>query len=219
MSNPNLGQKTYRMIKEQIIDLTLKPGDKISETEISKRFDISRTPAREALVRLAEEKLVESIPYKGTFISKLSFKNITDALFIRQTLECKIIRELISKITEINLDVCYQNLDKQKKAMEEKNLKDFFTLDEQFHRLFYTLSGHERVYDAVQDIFVHYNRVRYLTIHLPKHENIYQEHLNILVALKEGDENKALSCLHIHLNNTPFEKEKLLNDFHNFFID
>ena len=70
----NIKEFIYRTLKYNIMTLFLKPGEKISESELQNFFNTSKSPIREALVKLKEEKLIEAIPQKGTFISKINLK-------------------------------------------------------------------------------------------------------------------------------------------------
>jgi len=192
---------------------------KLSEQEIARQFNISRTPAREALVKLADIGLVESIPYKGTFISKISFKKLDEILFIRQTLEIQILKELNNHITKEELKKCHINLQAQRQSINNNDIKLFFQLDEEFHQLLYTIAGFGGVFKMIQTISVHYNRIRYLTIYSPKHEIMYQEHLDILSAIENKNIDQAIIALQSHLNKIQFEKEQLLKEYNNFFIE
>lgn len=80
----NSKQFTYRILKENIMNLSLAPGEAISEIEISQALDVSRTPVREAIVKLKEEKLVNVFPQRGSFVSKMSLKLIEEAAFLRE---------------------------------------------------------------------------------------------------------------------------------------
>ena len=74
---------SYRVIKEAIMSLRLKPGQSLSEAEIAEALQISRTPIREVMAKLREEHLVEVIPQVGTYISKIKPTLIEEAIFVR----------------------------------------------------------------------------------------------------------------------------------------
>ena len=91
----NIKEFIYRTLKYNIMTLFLKPGEKISESELQNFFNTSKSPIREALVKLKEEKLIEAIPQKGTFISKINLKLVENTLFIRKILEKEVLRLVI----------------------------------------------------------------------------------------------------------------------------
>lgn len=85
--NESVREYAYRTLRENILKLKLKPGDKISEKEISDTLSISRTPVREAFIRLSQEQLLEVLPQRGTYISKINTSQIAEFRFLRVTLE------------------------------------------------------------------------------------------------------------------------------------
>ena len=83
---------SYRVIKEGIMSLELRPGQEISEIELAESLQISRTPIREVMAKLREENLVRVIPQVGTYVSKIKLKLIEEAAFMRFTLEKEILK-------------------------------------------------------------------------------------------------------------------------------
>ena len=92
MLNPtNFQSQAYESIKELILTAKLIPGQKISEKELEQRLTIGRTPIREAIIRLRREALIHVVPQSGTYISKISIKQIEEARFVRETLEKEVL--------------------------------------------------------------------------------------------------------------------------------
>src|SRR3954447_16604414 len=83
---------SYRVIKEAIMSLELKPGQAISEIELADMLNISRTPIREVMAKLKEEYLVEVLPQVGTYVSKIKSQLIEEAAFMRFTLEKEVLK-------------------------------------------------------------------------------------------------------------------------------
>ena len=77
----------YRVLKDNILKLKLEPGEKISEVKIKNIFKVSRSPIREAIVRLTDESLIDVFPQKGTYVSLLDQKIIENSLFMRSAIE------------------------------------------------------------------------------------------------------------------------------------
>src|SRR3954452_5033883 len=82
----------YVKLREAIVTAELEPGRQLSENELAARMGVSRTPIREALVRLRDERLVEIAPQLGTFVARISDRQLADAQFAREALECAAIR-------------------------------------------------------------------------------------------------------------------------------
>ncbi len=83
----------YQTIRNQIITLELEPGDIISETDMSKKFNISRTPIREVFQRLEYDGLVNIIKNKGTEITPVNFKKILNFTYMREKIEVGLLEE------------------------------------------------------------------------------------------------------------------------------
>ena len=88
----NNKQFTYRVLKENIMNLSLKPGEEISEIEIGEALNVSRTPVREAIVKLKEEKLINVFPQKGSLVSRMNLKLIEEAAFLREICDKEILK-------------------------------------------------------------------------------------------------------------------------------
>ena len=77
----------YQVLKKEILDLDLKPGQVIKENEICERFSVSRTPVRDALRMLQEQGFVVTVPYRGIFVTLLSLSNIKQMIYMRVAVE------------------------------------------------------------------------------------------------------------------------------------
>jgi DNA-binding FadR family transcriptional regulator len=85
-------RQVYRALRDAIIATDLEPGQRISENELAERLAVSRTPVREALIRLRDERFVQIVPQLGTFVTRISAAAVQDAQFIRESLECAAVR-------------------------------------------------------------------------------------------------------------------------------
>src|SRR4051794_12191289 len=86
------GRAVYASVREAIVSTELQPGQQISENELAAQLGVSRTPVREALARLRDDRLVEIVPQLGTFVSRISVAGVDDAQFLREALECSAVR-------------------------------------------------------------------------------------------------------------------------------
>src|SRR3954453_15833156 len=80
-----------RDLRRSIVELQLLPGARLSEQDIATRVGVSRQPVREALIRLANSRLIEIRPYRGTVVARISAKEMTEALFVRQSVEIAVV--------------------------------------------------------------------------------------------------------------------------------
>ena len=93
----SIGAQLHRILRAAIIRGELVPGQAISEIEMSKKFSISRQPVREAFIKLGEERLIEVLPQRGTYIRKISVKEVQEARHLREIIEVSIVREVTAK--------------------------------------------------------------------------------------------------------------------------
>ena len=96
---PRKSDQIYEFLRRGIVRLEMAPGSAISEKDICARFDVSRTPVREALQRLAEEDLVEIFPHSGTWVSRISFALAEEGFVLRRALEVESVRRASATIT------------------------------------------------------------------------------------------------------------------------
>ena len=115
----NNKQFTYRILKENIMKLSLKPGEEISEVEISEALNVSRTPVREAIVKLKEEKLINVFPQKGSLVSRMNLNLIEEAAFLREICDKEILKLVCEEKDKENLlKELKKNLEYQRIAVE-----------------------------------------------------------------------------------------------------
>jgi len=124
----------YSALKSAILSRELFPGQAVSENEIGQSFNSSRTPVREALSRLRDDGLIVTLPSRGTYVSRLSEKNIRSAQFIREALEVAAVCRLcqIGLTAEAEQEIEHA-LNGQRAAMRNGDRKAFRVHDDQFH--------------------------------------------------------------------------------------
>ena len=92
----NRGEQVFETLKREILDLKLEPGRMVSENEICERFGVSRTPVRDALRLLQEQGFVETVPYRGTYVTLLSLDNIKQMIYMRVAVETMVLRDFLN---------------------------------------------------------------------------------------------------------------------------
>lgn len=200
----NNKQYIYRILKENIMNLTLIPGETVSEIEISEALNVSRTPVREAMVRLSEEKLINVFPQKGSVVSKINLNLVEEAVFLRKLCEEQLFRMACEdKNSEELIKALEKNVEYQKIAVEfEDNLHEFFRLDNQFHALIFEYYNKINVWKSIKRLCTHYDRLRLLDAleKMNLHEILHQ-HMEFVEILKKGDCKKIDALIGAHLCN------------------
>ncbi|MDO3410945.1 GntR family transcriptional regulator [Saccharibacillus sp. CPCC 101409] len=151
----------YRVIRENIMNLTLEPGRAISEVDLANALQVSRTPVREVMARLKEEHLVEVVPQVGTYISKIDAGLIEEAVFMRFTLEKEVLLLACDTFPPDELLELRHNVERQENLQNRRGAAaDFHELDNAFHRMLFRGCGKEHVWDSITRLSTHYNRMR-----------------------------------------------------------
>ena len=198
---PRETAKNYalRVLKENIVELILPPGSQISENELSAALSISRTPIREALAELEAIRLVEIVPQKKTSISLIDYALVEEASFLRFTMENAVIAGVCSQRTDEDLLRFEQNVEMQRLCIRSGALEDVMKLDNAFHRAFFEITHKTEIYQLMQSLQVHFDRVRNLSLTTITDPAIIEEHAAILASIKKRDAETAGAQLREHL--------------------
>lgn len=208
----------YEILRENIISLKIEPGKNISEKEISELLEVSRTPVREAFVKLAQEELLEVYPQKGTIIALIDLQHVEEARFIREHLERAAVRVACENFSEEHLIRLEENLVEQKRCIEENDFTKLFKLDEEFHKTIAYGSGKERIWTLIQQMNAHLNRIRMLSLAANYDwDLILSQHERIYAAIKAKDADAADNVMEEHLKKLLFEQDKLHKDYQQYF--
>lgn len=215
----NTTSKTiYYKLREEIINLYLEPGTSISEKELSEKYSVSRTPVREALVRLAQEGLVNIYPQKGTVVSLIDLYAVEDGRFLREHLERAVVREACKEFSPEKILLLEMNLKLQKMYIENHDNKKLFEADEEFHKIIFEGSNKKRIWDSINDGSTEFQRIRMLRLEVnPNWDNIYLQHEEIFNAIKNRDSEKAEDVMKEHLNMVTFDKNEVKKIYPNYF--
>jgi DNA-binding GntR family transcriptional regulator len=194
--------QAYAALRAAIITAELAPGRQLSENELAARLGVSRTPIREALVRLRDERLVEIVPQLGTFVTRISPTAVADAQFIREALECACVRRAAELATEDDVATLEDNLRAQEHARDTDDFDAFYVLDDTFHQGLCDLSGHHAAWPVSQRARGHLNRVRRLSMPVPSYlAEMIEQHRRVVSAVADHDCDGAEALLRDHLRN------------------
>ena len=200
MKPRSTAQNVYELLRGDIVLGVLKPLDPIRESEIADRLGVSRTPVREALLRLANLGLVDIYPQSGTRVAPIRLEKVRAAQLIREAVEGEVVRRACRSATDQHLDEIGHLIEDQAIAARRNDLRRLFELDEEFHRAIFRAAGVPAVADELEDIKAHLNRLRYVSVNWPRGtDKITGEHKIILKALRARDENAAASAMTTHL--------------------
>ena len=136
----NRGELVFETLKREILDLKLKPGCLISESDICERFGVSRTPVRDALRLLQEQGFAETIPYRGTYVTLLSLDNIKQMIYMRVAVETMVLRDFMEIQTPMVMEEIRHAIAVQKALIQTPGFEpeQFYRMDAQMHSLWFT---------------------------------------------------------------------------------
>ena len=210
--------QAYAALREAIVRAELEPGRQLSENELAARLGVSRTPIREALVRLRDERLVEIVPQLGTFVTQISTSAVADAQFIREALECAAVRRAAELATEDDIAALEDTLRAQERARDTDDFDAFYVLDDAFHQALCDLSNHRAVWPVSQRARGHLNRIRRLSLPLPSYlELMIEQHRRVLNAVADHDCDGSEALLRDHLRNVLQEVPRIRAAHPEFF--
>ncbi len=220
-SNYVSNEDIYLILKQEILNLVLKPGQLISENDISKRFNVSRTPIRSAFEKLKSDSLIEVVPKKGTYVSLLDMDLIEQIIFMRCKVEIDIMKSIAKEPDKILIQKLKANLIKQQQQVEKGvDASEFYRLDCAFHRLCFQYVGKDKLWQIIQNLQVHYTRYRMLDfVVVKKFDILYSEHAQLLELMVNAklDEIEQVSETHLYGSISRLG-DRLISEFKDYFI-
>ena len=191
----------YGELRDAIVALRLPPGMPLQERELTGRFGVSRTPLREALIRLAEEGLVEVRPQAGTAVARIPLGAIPEAVIVRQALEGAVVELAAHRVGPAERQVLERVIDRQAAFAALDDREAFHEADEAFHEAVAAVSGHPGIWRTVKQAKMQIDRCRRLTLPVPgRMEQVVREHRIILAALARGDVAASREAMRVHLD-------------------
>lgn len=199
-----LSQEAYQRLRDAIISGELAPDEPLSEAALAQRFDVSRTPVREALARLASDGLVRNIPNRGSRVAGISLSDVRELFQMREVLE-----GLAARLAAQNRD----DLGELERLMEQFRpwvdvadlgaIQDYYRLTAKLDAVLVQRASNRRLEDALHDVWAHSSRVRqFASQDLDRLRKSAAEHIAILESVRDGDPNLAEKRLREHLANS-----------------
>ena len=193
-----LADQVYGRLLDEIVSGALPPGTPMAELDLCRRLGVSRTPVREALIKLADADLVRIYPQSGSFVAPISREAFGHAQFIREHLECALVAEAVRFVDATSLRELSDIIKRQERAATPAA---FYASDEEFHHAIARISRHEDVWQVIRQTKIHFDRVRHLTLqedagHIPL---LIEQHREILNGLADCSEAQAVAAMRRHL--------------------
>ena len=218
ISQESTREYVYRFLKLNIMQLRMAPGSALSEKDISKLLDVSRTPVREAFIQLSHEYLLDILPQKGTYVSLIDIENVEESKFLRETIETAVIAIACVEFPSEKFFDLQSNIVLQELCLKEKNFLKFYELDEALHKIIFVGCKKARIWSMIQQMHTHYNRVRMLNISGGYDTlTVLNQHKQLVSAILEKDLALGMQTIGLHLNKVKFDIEDLRRDYAVYF--
>jgi DNA-binding GntR family transcriptional regulator len=208
----------FRELRDEIVSMRRKPGEAISEKQIAESYGVSRTPVREAVLRLADDGLVEVFPQSGTYVSRIPLYRLPEAIVIRKTLEEGTVRHAASRATAADIRALCANLELQERMRVSGDHEGFHQSDEAFHALLAEVSGYPGFWTVIQQVKVQVDRCRRLTLPEPgRLLRVISEHTAVVEAIAAHDPERAVKSIAAHLDGLRTAVDAVSASHHQYF--
>ena len=182
----------YRLLKRDILNGRLKPGEKLVASRIAEAYGVSIIPVREALNRLRAEGLVTIVPHTGAYVTEIDLEDLKDLYPIRGVLEGLAARLACSRLGERDFGLLDRLIRKMDRVIEEGRFPEMGALNYEFHMAIYRASGNKHLVKLIEDLWQKTGRVRGIFALVPERaKESNREHREILQALEAGDARRA----------------------------
>jgi DNA-binding GntR family transcriptional regulator len=195
-----LSSKAYSRLKEMILNNELRVGVHYLERELADILGVSRTPLKEALVRLEREGLIKVQPRHGMQVLPISADDMAEIYEVITALECEAIRSLALRgLNETEINALEETTQRMEAALAQDTLEDWAVADEAFHRLLLDLCHNKRLKQTVLMFWDQSHRARYLTLGFrEKPTNSTEDHRQVVAAIKNRDAETAAAIHQKH---------------------
>jgi len=207
-------------LRENIINLSLKPATVLDRQNLAEQFNLSQTPIRDALLRLEEEGLVDIFPQRATVVRRIDVKSAQYAHFLRLSVELEVVRTLAASPSAELTTGLVSTINQQAYALECFDLPRFVWADQAFHRMMYEAAGVEPLWDVTRRLSGNLDRLRHLQAPMPgSAANVIVQHQRILDAVAAGDGAGAEQAVRSHLGGALSRLNELRAQYADYLLD
>ena len=218
VNNLSVQDRVLFSLRKSILDLDLPPGTVMSSSKVADMMQVSRTPVREAFIRLEHEGLVNIFPQKETIVSLIELKRVEQEQFLRECLEIAALEPFLQKCKDEDIQKLRELNCLQRKEAEQGNHLKSIQYDDAFHQWLFIVAGQSLSWNIIDDMSGHYRRVRLLAKHLDEVlSSALEQHEALTDALEAGDHAGAQAIVRNHIRKTSGKQEMLSKKYPNYF--
>jgi len=211
-----LQDRAYNYIKSAILNMDLRPGQPLVDSELAEHIQVSRTPVREALRQLEREGLVIHVPRRGWHVHSLTLEDIHHIFDIKEELEGFTARRVAEVITPEDAERLMRILEGMEEAARRNDLDEWIVRDKEWHDLVFSILGNDRLEAIIHNLNDQWHRLRVGHIALGgRLQKSCAEHREISEAICAGDAERAERAMKDHLHGL---RESLVNVLENLLL-
>lgn len=194
-----LSEKVYKILMQSIVRGELPPGTKLQEKHVAKQMEVSATPVREAFKKLAGDGFIEIVPYCGAVVKELDDEEIREAYHCREALEKLALEDAIGKFDEETLAGLYDVIER---GANSEDIMEVSAINQNFHDIIYLAAGNtmlRKLLDMLNTVIA--RDMKYSAGNAHRRKEIYEEHIRIADAIRDGDLKRAQEAMTAHIRN------------------
>lgn len=198
--NQSLSDEAYDQIRSMIISCELTPGAVISETDLMARLEMGRTPIREALRNLANEKLIEVYPRRGMFVAGVDIKDLAAISEVRGHLEILAAGVAAERATVEDQALIAQLIKEIDSIKGEPKMEKLINLDQRIHHQIYAATHNEFLVSTLDQYYAHALRIWFMALNrVTELEEAIVEHRAMLQSILDGNRKAAEKAMREHI--------------------
>ena len=194
----SISPQICRALRTRIIRCDLRPGDRISEADVSRAFGVSRQPVREAFIKLAEQGLLKVLPQRGTTGARIAYPAVLDARFMREAIEADIVAILVQAPSSELAEALQAEIVAQR-SIDPADAAEFSRLDERFHRRLAEFADKAGAWTLLEGLKAQMDRVRYLSLRSFPTPKLIDQHERVVACIASRDAAGAETAIRVHL--------------------
>lgn len=206
-----------RNIKENIVSLELAPGSQISENELAAEMGLSRTPVREALIELSKVEILETHPQRKSTVSLIDYDLVEESRFMRYQMECAVAELVCVMAGPVDIERLNANIRLQSFYLDGTYTNELMALDNQFHGMLFEIAKKSRVFQLIQNLSIHFDRVRGLALSAEKDLKVVQDHQELVEFIRQRDGVAARELMGVHLNRYRIDAAEIRRIYPQYF--
>jgi len=211
-------EQVFLSLRGKIMNFSLPPGTVMSANEVSGQMQISRTPVREAFIRLEREGLVKIVPQRETTVSLINFKRVWQEQFLRESLEIAALERFFQKCSREHLAKLRKIIKIQYEKSAGKDYPGFIDFDDAFHRLIFVVAEQPLCWEIIESMSGHYKRCRLMTMWSGDlNASVLSQHEALVAELESGNFAEVKALMEKHLRKLYVEEKMLLQKYPDYF--